>query len=249
MMNTPPTQLQGSASGIPLEDFPKDELRLLIVEDDADVAAGVASAFQNDGCVVEVVHSAEAALQRLPERESDVVVLDVWLPGIDGFEFIRRIRAAGSEVPILCLTARATVDDRVRGLAIGADDYLVKPFMIPELVARVRALARRAQARAGKRISFGALELDCAARRAFVRGRILPITDRDWKVLSLLVTNGGKTVAKQAILDALAEDGEPSSVHAVEINISRLRAKLEPAGVKIRAVRGYGYLLLEPASA
>lgn len=248
-MKTTAIQPQGSASGIPVDGFPKDELNILVVEDDPDVAAGIASAFQNDACAVEVVHSAEAALERLSEKELDVLVLDVWLPGMDGFEFIRRLRAAGSGVPVLCLTARATVDDRVRGLAIGADDYLVKPFMVPELVARVRALARRAQARAGKRISFGLLELDCAARRAFVRGRILPITDRDWKVLSLLVTHGGKTVAKQAIVDVLAADGEPSSLHAVEINISRLRAKLEPAGVKIRAVRGYGYLLLEPASA
>jgi len=228
---------------------PGSAIELLIVEDDPEVASGVASACRNEGWGVAIAESAEQGLEVLAQRGFDVVILDVWLPGIDGFELLRRLRESGSCVPVLCLTARATVDDRVRGLKIGADDYLVKPFAVPELIARVQALARRAQARAGKRIAHGPLEVDYAGRRAFLGGELMPLPDRDWQLLSVLVANAGKTVSRQAIIDALAQDGEPSSAHAVEIKVSRLRARLDPAGIRIRAVRGFGYLMLEPESA
>ena len=174
----------------------------------------------------------------------DVLVLDIGLPGLDGFDIVRRLRARGSRLPVLLLTARDAVEDRVRGLETGADDYLVKPFASAELVARVRALARRAAA-AGlpAALSLGELVLDNAAKRARVRGRVVELSAREWTVLEFLLQHGGRVVSKQQIIDAILPWGDDLTFNAVEVYVSRLRMKIADAGVVIRTIRGFGYLL------
>jgi two-component system OmpR family response regulator len=165
---------------------------------------------------------------------------------MDGFEVLRRLRSGGgAPTPVLVLTARDAVEDRVRGLDLGADDYMVKPFAAPELAARVRALLRRSQANAGPRIAHGPLLLDTLARRAFLRDAPLELAAREWAVLEVLLGRVEQIVSKEAIIQSVAGWGEELSPNAIEVYISRLRTKLEPAGVRIRTVRGFGYMLEE----
>jgi two-component system OmpR family response regulator len=179
----------------------------------------------------------------------DLVILDIGLPQMDGFEVLRRLRATASDktgpTPVLVLTARDAVEDRVRGLDLGADDYMVKPFAMPELTARVRALLRRSQAHGGPRIAHGPLTLDTVARRAFLRNEPLELAAREWAVLEVLLAKVEKIVSKEAIIQAVAGWGDDLSPNAIEVYVSRLRSKLEPAGIKIRTVRGFGYMLEE----
>ncbi len=219
--------------------------RLLIVEDDGSLAAGLARALGLEGHSVEHLDSGEAALARINEVAFDLVVLDIGLPGIDGFEVLRRLRLAGQAVPVLVLTARDAVGDRVHGLDLGADDYMSKPFALPELAARVRALIRRGQADAGPRSSHGPLELDRAGRRAYLRGAPLELAAREWAVLQILLEKVEKVVSKESFIESLTNYEEDLSSNAIEVYISRLRAKLEPAGIRIRTVRGFGYMLEE----
>ena len=177
------------------------------------------------------------------QESLDLVILDVGLPGMDGFEVLRRLRAAAQRMPVLLLTARDAVDDRVHGLDLGADDYLAKPFALPELVARVRALIRRSQARTGPTVEHGPLKLDTVARRAYLGGAPLELGAREWSVLEVLLARMERIVSKDAIIQAVASLGEELSPNAIEVYVSRLRAKLEPAGVKIRTVRGFGYMM------
>ena len=174
-----------------------------------------------------------------------MVILDVGLPGIDGFEVLRRLRAAGDKMPVLVLTARDALDDRIHGLDLGADDYMAKPFAMPELAARVRALVRRSQAQVGPKIVHGPLVLDTLARRAQLSGAPLDLAAREWAVLEVLLARVEKIVSKEAIIQAVANWGEELTPNAIEVYVSRLRAKLDPAGVKIRTVRGFGYMLEE----
>ena len=180
------------------------------------------------------------------ERERvDVVLLDVMMPGMDGFEVLRRLRSDAQRVPVLVLTARDAVGDRVHGLDPGADDYMAKPFAMPELTARVRALIRRSQAQTGPRITHGPLLLDTVARRAYLGGEPLDLAAREWAVLEVLLGRVEKIVSKESIIQAVAGWDEDLSPNAIEVYISRLRSKLERAGVHIRTVRGFGYMLEE----
>jgi two-component system OmpR family response regulator len=169
-------------------------------------------------------------------------VLDIGLPGIDGFEVVRRLRARGSAIPVLLLTARDAVEDRVRGLELGADDYLVKPFATAELVARIRALARRNTPKPAL-LTLGQLSLDTAAKRARVGERVIDLSVREWAVLEYLLQHGGRVLSKQQIVDAIAPWGDDLTLNAVEVYISRLRLKIADAGVNIRTIRGFGYML------
>jgi two-component system OmpR family response regulator len=144
---------------------------------------------------------------------------------------------------VLVLTARDALDDRVRGLDLGADDYMAKPFAMPELAARVRALVRRSQAQTGPKIVHGPLVLDTLARRAYLNGEPLDLAAREWAVLEVLLARIEKIVSKESIIQAVASWGEDLTPNAIEVYVSRLRAKLEPAGVRIRTVRGFGYML------
>ncbi len=219
--------------------------RLLIVEDDGSLAAGLARALGLEGYKVEHLDSGETALTRVAEQAFDLVVLDIGLPGIDGFEVLRRLRAGGHAMAVLVLTARDAVGDRVHGLDLGADDYMTKPFALPELAARVRALIRRGQTHAGPRATHGPLELDRAGRRAFLEGAPLELAAREWAVLQILLEKVEKVVSKESFIESLTNWEEDLSSNAIEVYISRLRAKLEPAGIRIRTVRGFGYMLEE----
>ena len=221
-------------------------MHVLVVEDDAVLADGLSRVLGGHGMVVEVVGDgarADALLQRAGGAE--VVVLDIGLPGIDGFDVVRRLRARGSLVPVLLLTARDAVEDRVRGLEGGADDYLVKPFALTELVARARALVRRSQARTSNQLQLARLRIDQEARRAYIDEEPLALSAREWDVLGFLMARAGKVVPKEHIALASNAWDQGVSDNAIEVCLSRLRAKIEPGGVQLRTVRGLGYLLEE----
>ncbi|USX23435.1 response regulator transcription factor [Oxalobacteraceae bacterium OTU3REALA1] len=223
-------------------------MHVLVVEDDAVLADGLSRVLGGHGMVVEVVGDgaqADALLQRAAQAE--VIVLDIGLPGIDGFEVVRRLRARGSQVPVLLLTARDAIEDRVRGLELGADDYLVKPFATAELVARLKALARR-NAPKPTVLALGDLALDLSAKRARVRDKTVELSVREWAVLEYLLQHGARVVSKQQIIEAILPWGDDLTLNAVEVYISRLRLKIADAGVSIRTIRGFGYMLeLAPA--
>jgi two-component system OmpR family response regulator len=221
------------------------KVRILIVEDDAALASGIARILEGEGHAVDVMATGEHAVAGTKQERFDLVILDVGLPGIDGFEVLRRLRTAGDRIPVLVLTARDALDDRVRGLDLGADDYMAKPFAMPELAARVRALVRRSQAQTGPKIVHGPLTLDTVARRAQLNGAPLDLAAREWAVLEVLLARVEKIVSKEAIIQAVASWGEELTPNAIEVYVSRLRAKLDAAGVQIRTVRGFGYMLEE----
>jgi len=220
-------------------------MRILIVDDDTVVAGGVARILESEGFAVDTVARGEQAILAAAQERFDLVILDIGLPGMDGFEVLRRLRTEAQRVPVLLLTARDAVDDRVHGLDLGADDYVAKPFAMSELAARVRALIRRSQAQAGPKVVHGPLMLDTVARRAFLTGEPLELAGREWAVLEVLLAKVERVVSKEAIIQAVANWGEELSLNAIEVYVSRLRAKLEPAGIRIRTVRGFGYMLQE----
>ncbi len=218
-------------------------MRILIAEDDASLASGIAKILRTEGHAVDIVTVGEHASLAAQQEHFDLVILDIGLPGVDGYEVLRRLRAAGLRTPVLVLTARDELEDRVRGLDLGADDYMTKPFAMPELAARVRALIRRSQARVGQVTTHGPLVLDSAARRATLDGVPLELAAREWAVLEVLLARVERVVSKETIIQAVAGWDEELSPNAIEVYVSRLRAKLEPAGIRIRTVRGFGYLL------
>ncbi len=218
-------------------------MKLLLVEDDPALAGSTQRALQSQGWAVDWSTRGEPVPQSLAQDAYDLVILDVGLAGIDGFETLRRLRAQGSTTPVLMLTARDAIEDRVRGLESGADDYLVKPFALAELVARVRVLTRRAQARSGDALTLGSLRMDLLARRVFIGEKPVELSAREWSVLEFLLARVGKVVAKEQILQSITGWDDALSENAIEVYVSRLRAKLEPAGLRIRSVRGFGYLL------
>lgn len=217
-------------------------MHVLLVEDDMVLADGVARILRGHGMVVDVVNNGDDADRSLQSREVSVAVLDIGLPGIDGFEVIRRLRARGSSLPVLLLTARDDVQDRVRGLETGADDYLVKPFAAPELVARLKALVRRSNPRPAE-LQLGGLELDPFARRATIDGQTIELSAREWAVLEYLMQQASRVVSKQQIIDAILPWGEEVTLNAVEVYVSRIRAKIAQAGIAIKTIRGFGYML------
>ena len=224
-------------------------MRVLIIEDDNLLANGLTETLRRAGYVVDAVSSAEAADAALRVTEVDLLVLDIGLPGMDGFTWLRKLRARGGQQAVLVLTARDAVTDRVLGLTVGADDYLAKPFATEELVARVSALARRGRAMRSRVIEHGALMVDLARKRALVDGKPLELSQREYAILEYLFSNVGAIVGKDKIAGAVASWDEHISPNAIEVHISRLRAKLEPAGVAIRTIRGLGYLVEAPANA
>ncbi len=218
-------------------------MRILIVEDDAALASGLRRILEAEGYAVDLMQKGEQAVLAAQQERFDLVILDVGLPGMDGFEVLRRLRAAGEGLPVLVLTARDALDDRVHGLDLGADDYMAKPFAMPELAARVRALIRRSGTHRGPKVVHGPLVVDTVARRAYLDGEPLLLAAREWAVLEVLLARTEKIVSKEAIIQAVANWGEELSPNAIEVYVSRLRAKLERAGVRIRTVRGFGYML------
>jgi len=218
-------------------------MRLLLVEDDVMVASGMKLGLCDAGYSVDWVGSAERAEQALQSESFDAAIVDIGLPGMDGLELTRRLRSQGQAMPVLILTARDALHDRVQGLDIGADDYMVKPFELPELLARLRALLRRSQAATSATLSFGPLEMDTAQRRTLLGGQVLELGPREWSVLEYLLLQAPKPAAKDKLLLALTGWDKEITPNAIEVYVSRLRAKLEPGGVALRAIRGFGYRL------
>ena len=220
-------------------------MRILLVEDDEQLVETTSRALRSQGWVVDCTARGEPVPRSLREDGYDLLILDIGLAGIDGLETLRRVRAEGLLVPVLLLTARDSVEDRVRGLEGGADDYLVKPFALTELVARARALVRRSQARTGNLLQLGQLRIDLEARRAYVSEEPLALSAREWDVLCYLMARAGKVVSKEHIAMSSNVWDQGVSDNAIEVCLSRLRAKIEPAGLQLRTVRGLGYLLEE----
>jgi two-component system OmpR family response regulator len=218
-------------------------MRILIAEDDPVLADGLTRSLHQADYAVDCVATGDQADHVLIAQGYDLVILDLGLPRLDGFEVLRRLRHRGSKVPVLVLTARDALDDRVRGLDLGADDYLTKPFDLPELEARVRALIRRGQSGGGSVLSHGALRLDTAGRRATLNGTPLDLSARELGVLEVLMHRSGRVVNKEQLAEQLYGWDEEVGANAIEVYVHRLRRKLEPAGVVIRTIRGLGYLL------
>lgn len=218
-------------------------MRLLIVEDDHLLADGLARSLRRAGHAVDCVENAARGWLALQGESFDLVILDLGLPDGDGFELLRRLRRSERYVPVIIATAREAIPDRVRGLDLGADDYLVKPFAIEELEARVRALIRRRSVATAPEFRYGDLVLDLVAREARVKGQPVELTRREWAILEMLVTQPGVALSKEQLMQSLSSWDDKLTPNAVEVYVSRLRSKLELAGVKIRTVRGYGYIL------
>ena len=221
-------------------DFP---MRVLIVEDDPLLAGGLAEALRREGYVADSVPNADQADAALRVSNIDLVILDIGLPGLDGFSWLKRLRAGGGQQSVLVLTARQDVADRVQGLTLGADDYLPKPYATEELLARVGALARRGRAMKSRVIEHGPLSIDLDRKRATLGGKALDLPQREHAILEFLFSNIEAIVGKEKIAGAVASWDEDISPNAIEVHISRLRAKLEPSGIRIRTVRGLGYLV------
>ncbi|MEP9400212.1 response regulator transcription factor [Sphingomonas sp. VNH70] len=218
-------------------------MRILMIEDDAALARSIAALLRSTGHAVDHVPSGEEALEVVAGEPYALVILDVGLPGIDGFAVLSELRRRGTRVPVLMLTARDALDDRVRGLDLGADDYLRKPFEPEELEARVRALGRRRGGDPVPELSVGALVLNRSTGTASVAGRVLDLRRREWAVLDSLATRAGQVVARELLLSEVFGYDEPVGPNAIEVNVTRLRTKLAPDGPQIRTVRGVGYML------
>lgn len=218
-------------------------MRVLIVEDDPVLADGLTRSLRQAAYAVDCVGDGSEADHVLATQSYDLVILDLGLPKLDGFEVLRRLRRRGAKVPVLMLTARDSLQDRVKGLDLGADDYLAKPFDLPELEARVRALVRRGQSGGSAALTHGALTLDVAGRRATLNGDPLDLSARELGVLEVLMMRSGRVVGKEQLAEQLYGWDEEVGANAIEVYVHRLRRKLEPAGVSIRTIRGLGYLL------
>lgn len=216
-------------------------MRILVVEDDDTVAAGLAEGLTDAGFTVDRLAAAEAAESALSLTAYDLSIVDLGLPGMDGLELIRRLRRRGIAIPVLVLTAQDGLEDRVRGLDLGADDYLLKPFVLPELLARVRALIRRSRSAVSSEMVLGTLVLDTAVHTATLAGSNLELTGREWAILEQLMMAAPKVVSKQKLVESLSAWDKEITGNAVEIYVSRLRGKLDDCGVAIRTIRGIGY--------
>lgn len=218
-------------------------MRILMIEDDAALARGIAALLRAAGHAVDHVATGEDALAVVSSEPYALVILDVGLPDIDGFTVLERMRRRGDRVPVLMLTARDALDDRVRGLDLGADDYLRKPFDPEELEARVRALGRRRGGDPVPQVAVGTLTINRSTAQAEVAGRAIDLRRREWAVLEALATRAGQVVSRDLLLAEVFGHDEPVGPNALEVNVTRLRAKLAPDGPEIRTVRGVGYLL------
>ncbi|MGB3072083.1 MAG: response regulator transcription factor [Ottowia sp.] len=222
-------------------------MNILLVEDDETLAQSIAQAIRARGWRVDVSDRGEPVPKSVQQDNYDALVLDIGLPGIDGLETLERVRAQGSYLPVLMLTARDSIDDRVLGLASGADDYLVKPFAVPELLARLQALVRRHEFRRNNVLEVAALRFDVRSRRAYHGEQPLALTARESVIVEYLLLHIGAIVARDQLASLIPEWNASTSDNAMELLMSRLRTKIEPTGVRLRTVRGLGYLL-EPTA-
>jgi DNA-binding response OmpR family regulator len=217
--------------------------RILITEDDAALSRGIVALLKDGGYAVDAAESGEETLTLEAQEPYSLLILDVGLPDISGFEVLRRLRKRGSRTPVLILTARDALQDRVLGLDLGGDDYLLKPFEPQELEARVRALVRRGEGNPSPMVRIGALEWDRTNGAVSVDGRTLDLRRRELAVLHALLVNVDKLVLKERLAAEVFDFDEPVGPNALEVYVGRLRRKLAPNGPVIRTVRGLGYML------
>ncbi len=220
-------------------------MRALVVEDEDTLREQIVVALRAEGFAIDSSGDGREGLYLACEMPIDVAVVDIGLPEIDGLQLVREARNAGVTVPVLLLTARDTWQDKVEGLEAGADDYLAKPFHMPELLARLRALLRRAGGWAEPTMRFGELEIDTRAQSVSVRGEAVSLTAYEYRVLAYLATNGGEVISKARLLDHLYDEDEMRDPNVLEVFIRRLRQKLDPDKTlsPIETLRGRGYRL------
>ena len=218
-------------------------MRILLVEDDPALSLGVARGLEREGWQVDVLGDGEQAMSEGVMGRYDMSILDLGLPRRDGMEVLRHWRAKGIRMPVLLLTARDELTDRVQGLDAGADDYLVKPFDLPELLARLRALKRRAEGRVDEMLQLGGLKLDIAHRELTHQGQRIALSPRELALTELLMQKAGRVVPKDSIVARMSSWEADFSENSVEVYVHRLRKRFADLGVAIRTVRGFGYLM------
>jgi two-component system OmpR family response regulator len=226
-----------------LREGEENSVRILVVEDNATLAGGLAAVLKGSGYAVDVVGDGASAVAVVATEQFDLVILDLNLPEMDGIDVLRTIRGRQDDVAVLILSARQSLTERVTGLNLGADDYMIKPFDVDELEARVRTLMRRRAGLKAAVVSFGDVALDLNTRSFSWRGAAIDIPARELALLETLFMRAGKVVAKQAIIESLAGFDEDLSANAVEQYVSRLRKRLAPCGLTVRTARGIGYYL------
>ena len=222
-------------------------MRILLIEDSARLRDLVSEAVRDAGWKIDAFATAELGRAALADHMYDLLLLDLGLPDEDGLDVLKSLREEKLQTPVLVLTARGAIDERIAGLDAGADDYLAKPFHNGELVARIRALMRRAPVTSMPVLEYGALRMDVASRRVMCSGAEITLAPSEKGLLELLMRNGGKVVAKSKIEHAFSEFGDEKSSNAVELAVSRLRKKVEghKTGTLIETVRGVGYMMRE----
>lgn len=218
-------------------------MRLLVIEDEADLRRQVTERLAREGYQVDGTGDGAEGLYLASEYPYDVAIVDLGLPGIPGLEIIRRLRSGGRLLPILVLTARGRWQDKVEGLEAGADDYLTKPFQMEELLARVKALIRRAAGTASQTVECGPLRVDLAAQKVSVNGVDVDLTPYEYRLLEYLVTHRNKVISKAELSDVLYPHDEDRDSNVLEVLVGRLRRKLDPEGElsPIETLRGRGY--------
>ncbi len=221
------------------------KIRIVLVEDNEGLANAIGFRLRDRGHAVDILNDGEEGHEFLKSESADLVILDVNLPRKNGFEILRGLRARSDSVPVLILTARGETNDRVEGLDLGADDYLVKPFEMDELEARIRALSRRRNLSYEPFEKVGALEFDRANRTASANKRTLDIPRRELAILECLLDNKGRIVAKERLFDHVYGTGADVESSAIEPHISRLRSRIGEFGVVIKVARGLGYMIEE----
>jgi two-component system OmpR family response regulator len=218
-------------------------MRILIAEDDQVLADGLLRTLRGNGYAVDHVASGSEADAALSTQEFDLLILDLGLPRLHGFDVLKKLRARGSATPVLILTAADSVEQRVKGLDLGADDYMAKPFSLQELEARVRALARRGMGVASNVIKHGPLTFDTTGRVAYINEAMVELSARELGLLEVLLQRAGRLVSKDQLVERLCEWGDEVSNNAIEVYIHRLRKKIEQGPIRIATVRGLGYCL------
>jgi two-component system, OmpR family, response regulator QseB len=218
-------------------------MRLLLVEDDAMIGTGIQAGLRHEGYVVDWVHDAEAAEAALAAEDAgfSLVLLDLGLPRKDGFSLLESLRRRRNRVPMLVITARDAVTDRIKGLDLGADDYLVKPFDLDELAARIRAVLRRHAGRGEPVVEFGAFRLDPSTRKVSYNGRDVSVSAREFSLLSALLNRPGQALSRTQLEERLYGWGEEIASNCIEVHVHNLRRKLGERA--IRTVRGVGYVI------
>ncbi len=218
-------------------------LRILLAEDDEVLSNGISKALRQCGFTVDHVASGSDADVAIASAPFDLAILDLGLPQMDGLQVLKRLRANGKRMPVLIVTARDGLGDRVSGLDLGADDYMTKPFDLPELEARVRALIRRSNYGAETEIVYGPVRMDTASRCITINGEAIEFSSRELAVFELLLQRPGRVVSKEQLLDHMYGFDQEVSQNAIEVLMHRLRKKIEQYGLSVRTIRGLGYLL------